>query len=520
MKLLTRLLQNLSISKLALLSVALTSLPMLVGMVSAFFAVEHLSLEMQSAVHLVAEEAKNGQELMDRLNELELKARQFSSLRNDGTLHDFELAHAQFSRCLRKLAEIAKAQHDQNALELDAVAKDEKTAFETIVSQFPIIKNSKQNPKNLSVSGNQARLSYTQPLETDYFQSVKVKVREMSQGYGSHIDAESKSLENLSREAKRNLVVGINLLLCFSWIVLLVLVYYLHNPIRQIDYFIRALGAGNFTQPIRVVGTKDMRFLGERLEWLRTHFNELEMAKQRFVRNVSHEIKTPLATIHEGADLLLDEVAGKLNQEQKDIAKILVSNADRMDRMIIELINYSQVSAHRARHKCALVNMSQLLRELLNDYRLQLRNRSITVAESIEPVEIIGDKDQLRTIVDNLLSNAVKYSPEGGEIRLSLASEDGHMELEIEDDGPGIDPDEYEKVFEPFYRGRSSHTLGIKGTGFGLAIVAECVASHYGKIEVLESHEDHAGARLRMKIPMQSLSYKKLTEEEQGIILT
>ena len=400
MKLLTRLLQHLSISKLALLSVALTSLPMLAGMVSALNAVERLSMESQHAVHLVASDTKIGQELMDQL------------------------------------------------------------------------------------------------------------------------DAASRNLANLSRETKRSLAVGIILLLCWSWIVLLVLVYYLHNPISQIDYFIRALGAGNFPQPIRVVGTRDVRFLGERLEWLRNHLNELEMAKQRFVRNVSHEIKTPLATIHEGADLLLDEVVGKLNQEQKDIAKILVNNADRMHKMISELINYSQVSARQARRKFSLVNIGLLLRELLDDYRLQLRNRSITVAESITPIEIIGDKDQLRTIVDNLLSNAIKYSPEGGEIRLSLISEDGHMVLEIEDDGPGIDPDEYEKVFEPFYQGRSSRTLGVKGTGFGLAIVAECVASHYGKIEVLESHENHAGAHLRMKIPMQSLSDRKLTEEEQGEILT
>ena len=443
MKLLTRLLQHLSISRLALLSVALTSLPMLAGMVSAYFAFERLSIESQYTVQIVAAETKTGSELIDRLNGLELKARKFSSLRTDGSFRDFELAYGQFRSWLSSFADDAKAQ----------------------------------------------------------------KV---------YFDEKSRNLANLSRETKRNLIANIILLLCFSWMVLVVLVYYLHNPIRQIDYFIRALGAGNFTQPIRVVGTRDVRFLGERLEWLRTHLNELEMAKQRFVRNVSHEIKTPLATIHEGADLLLDEVVGKLNQEQQDIARILVKNADRMDKMIVELINYSQVSAHRARHKFALVNMEQLLGELLNDYRLQLRNRSITVAESIEPVEIIGDKDQLRTIVDNLLSNATKYSPEEGEIRLSLTSEDGHMVLEIEDDGPGIDPDEYEKVFEPFYQGRSSHALGIKGTGLGLAIVAECVASHYGKIEVLESHEDRAGARLRIIIPMQSLSYTKLTEEEQG----
>ena len=174
------------------------------------------------------------------------------------------------------------------------------------------------------------------------------------------------------------------------------------------------------------------------------------------------------------------------------------------------------MSAHRARQKFTLVDMQRLVSELLEDYRLQLRGRSITVVEALEPLEIVGDQEQLRIVVDNLLSNAVKYSPEDGEISLSLRKIDGHMELEIEDEGPGIDPDEREKVFEPLYQGRSSRALGVKGTGFGLAIVAECVASHYGKVEVLESHEDHAGARIRIIIPIQSSAYRKSSDEEQG----
>jgi two-component system sensor histidine kinase GlrK len=116
----------------------------------------------------------------------------------------------------------------------------------------------------------------------------------------------------------------------------------------------------------------------------------------------------------------------------------------------------------------------------------------------------MGNAEQLRTIVDNLLSNAVKYSPTGGEIRLSLRKDGGHMELEIEDDGPGVDPDERGRVFEPFFQGRAARALGVKGTGFGLAIVAECVANHHGKVEVLESHDDDAGARIRVQIPVQS----------------
>jgi two-component system sensor histidine kinase GlrK len=230
------------------------------------------------------------------------------------------------------------------------------------------------------------------------------------------------------------------------------------------------------------------------------------MAKQRFVRNVSHEIKTPLATIHEGSELLLDEVVGELNLEQREIAQILANSADRLDRLIAELITYSQVSARREQQKSALVDMRLLVLKVLDDCQLQLRSKSVAIDDIMEPVALMGNEEQLRTVVDNLLSNAIKYSPVDGEIRISLLKHGGHMELEVEDDGPGIDPDERERVFEPFFQGRAAYELGVKGTGFGLAIVAECVANHHGKVEVLESREGDAGARFRVQIPIQAFA--------------
>jgi two-component system sensor histidine kinase GlrK len=508
MKLLTRILRHLSIRSLMVLSLGATLLPMLAGLMTAYFAVGDLSALSQHAIQQVAAEAKNGHELLDQLGELERSGKDYLSLRDADGFNDFKLIHQRLGVRLQGLLDAAKIEGSPLAAGLEALAADEKNAFDAMASSFPPLQMSLPTVKD-------SNLRDLAPA-SDPLQSVKAKASSLTFGYAARIEDEARSLESLSRETKQNLVLHIVLLLSMSFIVLVVFVYQLHHPIRQIDLFIRTLGAGNFTQPIRVVGTRDAEFLGERLEWLRTHLNDLEMAKQRFMRNVSHEIKTPLATLHEGADLLLDEVVGELNSEQKDIARILVSNADKMDKLIVKLINYSQVSACRARQRFVRIDMRLLVNELLGDYRLQLLNKSITVAQSIKPVELFADKGQMRTIVDNLLSNAVKYSPEGGEIRLSLTQKGGHMELEIEDDGPGIDPDEREKVFEPLYLGRSSRALGVKGTGFGLAIVAECVASHFGKVEVLTSHDGCEGAHIRVKIPLQSINLSKSTDEIQG----
>jgi len=500
MKLLMRVLRHLSIRELVLLSVGVTLLPLLAGLVSAIFAIDHLATLSDQAVHQVAREARANQGLQDRLSDLERKGRKYLSTRDAAAFKEYRLAHDQFADQLPGMVNAILLDDARLGSALESLAREEKNIFDFIISRHP---PRPDKPAKLEPSPGLEFCGEVFPL-SDCFHPVDTKARGLSYQYAAHVEQEARNLEALSGDVKRRLVIDLAMLLPISCILLVVFIYLLHNPIQQIDHIIRALGTGNFTQPVRVVGPGDIEFLGERLEWLRTRLNDLEMAKQRFVRNVSHEIKTPLANIHEGTDLLLDEVVGELNREQQEIARILAGNADKLDRLIAELINYSQVSARREYQKAVSVDMRRLLLDVLDDYQLQLRNKSITVAESLEPLKLMGNSEQLRTIVDNLLSNAVKYSPPGGEIRLSLCKGGGHMELEIEDDGPGIDPDERGRVFEPFFQGRAARQLGVKGTGFGLAIVAECVANHHGKVEVLESHDEGAGARIRVQIPAQS----------------
>jgi two-component system sensor histidine kinase GlrK len=500
MKFLMRLLRHLSIRGLVLLSVGVTLLPLSAGLVLAIFAVNDLASLSEQAVHHAAREAKAQQELQDRLNDLERKGREYLMTQDAAAFKEYRIIHEQFAEQLRAKVNSALLDDTRLGLALEALAREEKNLFDAVISRHL---QTQELPSQLDSSAK-PQLCGDLALHTDCFQPLRAKARGLAYQYAAHIGHEIHHIETVSAQLRRSLIIDLALMLPISCVLLVVFIYLLHNPILQIDHIIRALGAGNFTQPVRVVGPGDVEFLGERLEWLRTRLNDLELAKQRFVRNVSHEIKTPLASIHEGTDLLLDEVVGELNREQKEIALILASNADKLDRMTAELINYSQVSARREHQKATLVDMRRLLLNLLDDYQLQLRGKSIVLANSLEPLYLMGNAAQLHTIADNLLSNAVKYSPTGGEIRLSLRKDGGHMELEIEDDGPGIDPDERSRVFEPFFQGRAARELGVKGTGFGLAIVAECVANHHGKIEVLESLDEGAGARIRVQIPVQS----------------
>jgi two-component system sensor histidine kinase GlrK len=147
--------------------------------------------------------------------------------------------------------------------------------------------------------------------------------------------------------------------------------------------------------------------------------------------------------------------------------------------------------------------MEYLLESVIEDLQPKLQAKSISLKKLVRPVEISGVEEQLRRVIEKLLSNAVKYSPVGGEIRIMLRDSGTQMELEIEDEGVGIDPNERSHVFEPFFRGKSAQgDDNVDEPGLGLAIVREYVANHQGKIDIIDSRQDQQGARIRVQIPL------------------
>ena len=122
------------------------------------------------------------------------------------------------------------------------------------------------------------------------------------------------------------------------------------RPIRQLDQAIRQMGTADFTHAIEVNGPQDLRYVGQRLEWLRTRLNELEQQQTRFLRHVSHELKTPLTAVREGAELLRDNVGGRLSPEQQEIVRIVRENTLSLQKLIEDLLTYHQTRAHGAGH--------------------------------------------------------------------------------------------------------------------------------------------------------------------------
>jgi two-component system sensor histidine kinase GlrK len=273
---------------------------------------------------------------------------------------------------------------------------------------------------------------------------------------------------------------------------------WLTRPLRRLEQAIVGLGENRLDQPVDIQGPSDLRSLGQRLDWLRLRLGELDADKARFLRHISHELKTPLAALREGVALLEDGVAGELSADQREIARILRDNTATLQRQIEDLLRFNAAAFEARRLQRRPTELAGLIQQLVEAQRLQWQARQLLIEVDGGPLEAEVDPDKLGTALGNLLSNAIRFSPVCGGIRFHLSQEEGQVSIDISDQGPGIAPADQARIFEPFYRGERQPEDALRGTGVGLSIVQEYIAAHGGQIALLPAE---SGAHFRITLP-------------------
>lgn len=304
----------------------------------------------------------------------------------------------------------------------------------------------------------------------------------------------------LERLEQGRLQLGRQLLAAIAAAVMLALAlgYWLGRPVQRLERAIDGLGENRLDQPIEIDGPSDLRSLGRRLDWLRLRLSDVEADKTRFLRHISHELKTPLAALREGAALLEEGVAGPLTARQAEVVRILRQHTLTLQGQIEDLLRFNAAAFEARTLIPRRVELSALVAEVVATQRLQWEGRQLQVNSKGGPVIAEVDPLKFATVVGNLLSNAIRFSPVGGHIDITLQALSAGTALEIVDAGPGVAEEDRDRVFEPFYRGRHQPEHGLRGSGIGLSIVQEYVAAHGGRIALLPSE---AGARFRIELP-------------------
>lgn len=276
---------------------------------------------------------------------------------------------------------------------------------------------------------------------------------------------------------------------------------WLSRPLARIEVAISRLGQNRFDHAIEVGGPADLRRLGSQLDWLRLRLAELEADKARFMRHISHELKTPLAALREGVALLEEEVAGPLSGNQREVAGILRQNTLALQTQIEDLLRYNAAAFDARQLHCVPTALRALLQQVIDVQRLQWQARDLTIALSGPDQVASVDPDKLQVALANLLSNAIRFSPQGGTIRLLLDSGPDCITIDCMDQGPGIAPTDAARIFEPFYQGLRQPSGARNGNGIGLSIVHEYVVAHRGTVQLVPSE---TGAHFRITLPIEN----------------
>jgi two-component system sensor histidine kinase GlrK len=456
------------------------AVPLLVAVLTAVLQIRDLADTGQMIVKQGVTNARASQALFAQIASLERTARLYDVLNDPKLVEVYRTQDEGLSQTREQLHRQAAADTRQT---LEDLGQLQQSIRATVMNA----------PSKDAAAESQLAERFTQ---------LTALVERVAQQSNAQVDAEVSALEERTLQARKHLLWTTALLLPLAAIAVLVLTVGVGRPLRQLDRAISELGQGTFTNPIEVSGPHDLERLGGQLEWLRQRLLELAHERNRFLRHMSHELKTPLANIREGTELLMDGAVGELDSNQREVAAILRENGIKLQRMIENLLSFSAWQTSSVGLEATEFRLRPLVKQVLENQQLTLLSQRVRLDVHVEDVTLVADRGKIRLILENLVSNAVKYSPKGGTIHLMARTAGAQLVLDVADGGPGIPVEDRAHIFDAFYTGRAARSTAVKGTGIGLSVVLEFVSAHGGTVQIIDGQ--YPGAHFRITMPIRA----------------
>ena len=465
---------------LLLAGFTLVILPLVGALAYSAWNVERLAGKSRTAVFNASQAARASRSLVDRIAAIERVAQQMALLKDAGLADDYARVHRSFRQLAAEIALLPL--DDAQAHALNVTVEQEQNLYEMLTAGV-----------RLDAQAVGSRIDALIDSARDVL-AINNRV----------VDREVERLRMSAEMVQRNIILLLVFSTAVALAIALALTRYIARPIAEIDAAIRQLGGADFSHPISVRGPEDLRYLGRRLDWLRRRLEEFETQKNRFLRHVSHELKTPLTALREGAELLNDQVAGPLAPPQRQVVGIMRDNSVKLQRLIEELLDYQRALHAAASLEMKLIALEALVDDAVKPHELAAQAKGLRLVIDAQPATVEADPEKLRSILDNLISNAVKFTPPGGVISVTARAVAGEAIIEVQDTGPGVPVEERESIFNLFFRGQTKadgSAVRVKGSGLGLAIARELVEAHGGHIAVVGGD---AGGHFRVTLPRRS----------------
>src|SRR5690554_882944 len=369
-----------SLFQLVLLAFLVVMLPLGVLMFQAAQALSELSRLADVSARQAVEETRRARTLGSLALELERSARQYAVVEQESLLEIYAERLEEYRVLLAEQRELLGEGGDVAVLarQLD------------VLERLP----------DLPLASFQEQLTI--------FPAFAERTDAMRRATNRHIDARIETIRERAETVQARLWLQTAALVSASLVLMLLFSWLIIRPVRQLERRILGIGSGVETSGHdSIQGPAELVQLGERLDWLSSRLSDLEAQKQQFLRHMSHELKTPLASVREGSALLADGVAGEVTPRQREILSLIDASGHELQRLIEQLLDYNLLQ-HNQRIHLELVDLATLVKMTLSKHRLALEQKRMHVTAFDGPVEWVMDRTAVGRILDNLVSNAIE----------------------------------------------------------------------------------------------------------------
>jgi two-component system sensor histidine kinase GlrK len=476
-----RFLRPRSLTNLLASGLTLIAVPLIAAILYGGYELQRLSAESQRLLRTSVEATRLTQTMFEQIAAMERSANLHAVLRDPRLLEAFSSNHSRFMRSIRALGRVMPDP--------------------AVIRRIEGVGHVAGATLRISAADQPTDVAVTQRA----FEELNVAATGMAAEIRQKIDGRLQQLEGQAQVTRSRLLWILSLLIPAALLFSVLFVLYVIRPLRAFDRAIAELGRGTFSRQIAIHGPSDLEALGGQLEWLRTRLLELAQEKNRFLRHMSHELKTPLANIREGTDLLLEDAVGVLPESQREIVEILRENALSLQRLIENLLSFSAWQSRSVGLELSEFQLRSIVKSVIDTQRLAIVAHRLRLDLAIADLRLQADRGKLRLVFDNLLSNALNYTPRNGVIHVHARAEGENCVIDFADSGPGIPKAERGRIFEAFQTGNALHSGPLKGTGIGLSVVLEFMQVHGGSVEIIDG--EFPGAHFRLTLPLRQATH-------------
>lgn len=264
------------------------------------------------------------------------------------------------------------------------------------------------------------------------------------------------------------------------------------KPIKKLYLATQEVEKGNYDIRIDINTNDEIEELGNAfnrttaaLGKMDKERREIDRAKTEFLSITSHELRTPMTPMKAQLQMLEEGYFGKLSKEQKESLSIIIRNADRLDKIIVDFLEISRIEAARLKFDFTRTDLRKTVKDTASFMKGFAKEKNIDLVVNAGKFSLIElDPDRVSQVLRNLISNAIKFSENNSKIEISAKAKEDHILLSVKDYGYGMTPEDQVRVFEPFYQVDSALRRRHGGTGLGLAICRGIVEAQKGKIWV------------------------------------